>query len=54
MSEISLSHDSLTEDVAPADHDERNVLLTLGLVIALEMCAFVWAFYGTVITSGLT
>ncbi len=45
MSEISLSHDSLNEVAAPADHDERNVLVTLGLVVALEISAFVWVFF---------
>ncbi len=30
MSELSLSHDSLTEVAAPTDHNECNVLLTLG------------------------
>ena len=45
MSDISLSDSSLPLETADADHTERNVLLTLALVIAAEVGALMWAFF---------
>ena len=40
MSDVSLSDISVPAETAEADHTERNVLLTLALVIAAEVSAF--------------
>jgi hypothetical protein len=45
MLDRSLSGIDLKEDNAPPDHSERNVLLTLALVIAVEIGALGWLFY---------
>ena len=42
MSDVSLSDISVPVETAEADHTERNVLLTLALVIAAEVGALVW------------
>jgi hypothetical protein len=42
MSDVSLSDISVPVETAEADHTERNVLLTLALVIAAEVGAVIW------------
>jgi hypothetical protein len=44
MSGISLSDSSLPVEEAEVDHTERDVLLTLALVIAAEFGALMWFF----------
>jgi hypothetical protein len=34
-----------TKDAPRSDRSERNVLLTLGLVAAAEICVLAWLFY---------
>jgi hypothetical protein len=45
MSDLNLSEISLTDDAESIDNSERNVLLTLALVIAVEIGALGWLFY---------
>jgi hypothetical protein len=42
MSDVSFSDISLPAEPAEADHTERDVLLTLALVIAAEVGTLVW------------
>ena len=44
MSGISLLDSNLSVEEAEVDHTERDVLLTLALVIAAEFGALVWFF----------
>ena len=45
MSDTRLKDDSLLVEAAEADHTERDVLLTLALIIAAEFGAFMWVFF---------
>ena len=45
MSDVSLSDISVPVETAEADHTERNVLLTLALVIAAEVGALMWFLF---------
>jgi hypothetical protein len=45
MSDLGLSEISLTDEAEAIDNSERNVLLTLALVIAVEIGALGWLFY---------
>ena len=45
MSDVSLSDISLPAETADADHTERNVLLTLALVIAAEVGMLMWFLF---------
>ncbi len=40
-----MSASNATEDMLRIDRSERNILLTLALVAAAEVCAAVWLFY---------
>ena len=40
-----MSASNPAEDALRTDHSERNILLTLALVAAAEVCAVVWLFY---------
>ena len=40
-----MSASNAAEDMLRTDRSERNVLLTLALVAAAEVCALVWLFY---------
>jgi hypothetical protein len=42
MSDVSLSDSSPPVEAASADHTERDILLTLALVIAAEVGALMW------------
>ena len=45
MSDLNLSEINLTDEAEAIDNSERNVLLTLALVIAVEIGALGWLFY---------
>ena len=40
-----MSASNATEDAPRMDRSERNILLTLALVAAAEVCAFAWLFH---------
>ncbi len=40
-----MSASNAAEDAPRMDRSERNVLLTLALVAAAEVCALAWLFY---------
>ncbi len=40
-----MSASNAAEDAPRMDHSERNILLTLALVAAAEICAFAWLFH---------
>ena len=45
MSDVSLSDISLPGETTSADHTERDILLTLALVIAAEVGALMWFLF---------
>jgi hypothetical protein len=45
MSDVSLSDISRPVETSNADHTERDVLLTLALVIAAEIGALMWFLF---------
>ena len=45
LGEGAMSASNAAEGAPRADRSERNVLLTLALVAAAEVCAAVWLFY---------
>ena len=45
MSDTRLKDANLLVEAAEADHTERDVLLTLALIIAAEFGALVWVFF---------
>jgi hypothetical protein len=40
-----MSASNAAENRLRTDHSERNILLTLALVAAAEVCALAWLFY---------
>ncbi len=40
-----MSASDAAEDAPRTDRSERNILLTLALVAAAEVCAFAWLLY---------
>jgi hypothetical protein len=45
LGEEAMSASDAAEDAPRTDRSERNILLTLALVAAAEVCAFAWLFH---------
>jgi hypothetical protein len=45
LGEEAMSATNAAKDAPRLDRSERNILLTLALVAAAEICAFAWLFH---------